>query len=149
MAFTPNFASNANWQLIANDSVTAHTFTVNNVLKHDPISPIFVNDVIANTAIAITVITNVYDKPSWTYGGEAEISLQSSAFPNYPIIAKSKLSKNQTTIITFPFFGTNYRLRLIPPSWFWNFNYLVYGYIGNGYPDNSQKLDRLGQILDI
>ncbi|MEM4177852.1 MAG: hypothetical protein QXS29_09850 [Nitrososphaeria archaeon] len=86
--------------------------------------------------------------PAWKYGGLAVVKFNTQILGDgLATITQKKLFLETINIIIVSKVGEFYEITLYPPSWFWDYQYIVWEYVGNTPPDIYSKIDSLANSL--
>ncbi|MEM4134665.1 MAG: hypothetical protein QXV73_05655 [Candidatus Micrarchaeia archaeon] len=137
-----------NWRLVEEGNVRAIIYKEKNQIKHVPIPHVHIRKILTTTAYAIAVGTVTNKKPTWKYGGLAVVKFHSEILgEDVATITQKKLFLENINIVIVPKVGEFFEITLYPPHWFWDYQYIVWEYVGNSPPDIYSKIDSLANNL--
>lgn len=139
----PDLSTPSNWTY--RNELYGQQVQILNELKPIPImnyDPLFFSP-----TLLIEVTVNGGNSPSsWRFGGTIEqyIPIGPGLGNDSYVRTNSRGLNIGTNIIRFPDLATDsYRIRFLPPRWFFSVLYRFFEYTGDGHPSTEGKLDAL------
>lgn len=149
MQFTPNYALVENWE--PKQPYTWTKTIAQGEITLTPIGRVLYPVLFHNSSIAIEVEVNSPDNTeTWNYAGKALISINTGITiggNTDTVIAGRSLFLHQINLLVFPKLAGDFRLEYSPPKWFQQVTLRAWEYIGEGIPDNANKLDAIGSLV--